>query len=192
MTRKTPIKHVVTSYRRGYRNVKGYIRGKGAKAVTTKKITTSYLDNMSVYDLKKGDIVNYKGHKLELGPVTTKASFSAGSGEKWIRVSSLFKNGKPILDSKTLFYWEDPDYPHPEDEQKAERAARKAGEKNPDAWIDYLEYSDSGYTFKSDGFLIYGSPTDVDIDAMPKGVSLGRIPVEDLEDRNGNKILKVK
>ena len=103
------------------------------------------------------------------------------SGTKWRKVDSV-KVGNETFDSKTTFHWEDPDFPHDDHVQKAVNAARKADEHDPERnWAEYLDYSEAEYSFKSNGFMIYPDGRGgVDVDALPKGVGLGRIPVKEL------------
>lgn len=94
-------------------------------------------------------------------------------GMPWKKYLKITHKGK-TYDTKTLYCWDDPDYPHPSDEIKAMGGAEKAGDSKKN-WVDYLDFSDAEFSFKCSGFMKY----DKSVDCLPKA-PLGRIPVKDL------------
>lgn len=116
------------------------------------------------------------------------------SDKKWVNVDKIVVDGH-AFDSKTGYVWDDSDFPSDDQDaiNDAIKAAKKAREKNadsPEVWGDYLDYSKGTYSFMSEGFMLYLDSDGLNIDAMPKGVGLGRIPITDLQDENGSPILQ--
>lgn len=97
----------------------------------------------------------------------------------WLLVDKVRVNGT-IYDVDTTYYWTDPDFPHIDDANEAIARAERAGEKSPvEAYPDYLDYSNAEFAFNSDGFMIYFN-SKINVDAIPSGAGLGRIPVTQL------------
>lgn len=97
-------------------------------------------------------------------------------GKAYADYESVIINGK-TFDSKTVYSWDDPDFP---DQEQFEEALEKAKKENPNkpSPADFLDYSESVYTFKLDGIRI---TEDGDAEGFPKDTPLGRIDLKSLE-----------
>lgn len=114
-------------------------------------------------------------------------------GKEWVKVDKIIIDGH-AFNSNTDYVWDDTDFPSGDQEaiNDAIKAAKKAHEKNadnPEVWSEYLDWSKGTYSFKSDGFMLFVDSDGLNIHALPKGVGLGRIPIEELQDMNGSPIL---
>jgi len=97
-------------------------------------------------------------------------------GKAYADYESVTINGK-TFDSNTVYSWDDPDFPDSEQFAEALEKAKKDNPNNPSP-ADFLDYSESVYTFKLDGIRI---TEDGDVEGFPKDTPLGRIDLKSLE-----------
>ncbi len=97
-------------------------------------------------------------------------------GKAYADYEKVTINGK-TYDSKTLYAWEDPDFPDNETFAVALEKAKKENPNDPSP-DDFLDYSESVYKFKLDGIRI---SEDGSAEGFPKDTALGRIDLESLE-----------
>ena len=119
----------------------------------------------------KGELVTLHGDP-ELGEFVGETKHATFESVTWEGVT---------YDCKTFYWWDDPDYPHENDVDKALKLAEK---ENSTEWPNYLDYKDSQYHFNGYGFMVYPWPVEgetvEDVDILPNH-PLGRIPIEDLQ-----------
>jgi hypothetical protein len=129
-------------------------------------------------NLKEIENKTYQGFKVEFGKLIREGEFV--SGNKTFTFQTITVNGVKF-DTKTLFAWDDPDFPdgYEEEINEAENNAIADGKTKND-WTDYLDWSKQTYHFKSEAFMVYEDSEGLNIDALPKNTPLGRIPIKDL------------
>jgi len=122
--------------------------------------------------------MQYKGKTIKFIGTPKLGEFISGTKHATFK---KVKWGKTVYDCKTFYWWDDPDYPHENDVDKALKLAEK---ENSTEWPNYLDYKDSQYHFNGYGFMVYPWPVEgetvEDVDILPNH-PLGRISIEDLQ-----------